>query len=72
MDETLYQTIIEYGERELIPKFQKECEDRNSIRTCPSYKKVRALCDSLNAIAPYTGHTPVTPGELVGRAHGKK
>ena len=72
--ESLYNMILDYANNsdELIPRFQEECKDHRSIKTCKTYKEIHAICDALNAIAPYAGKKHVIPSELIGRTHSPK
>lgn len=72
--EELYEIVKDFliYRDELVPKFKKECDAHRSIKACPKYKEIHAICDALNAIAPYAGQRHIIPSELIGRTHGKK
>ena len=72
--EKLYKMILDYANQteELIPKFKVDCKDIRSIKKCPNYKEVHAICEALNAIAPYAEKESVIPSKFVEREHGRK
>lgn len=65
MDDHMYDQMLEYAERELIPRFQNEYRECKQISKCPSYKEIQDLCKALNAVAPYAGYERKTPKSFV-------
>lgn len=65
MDDHLYDIILDYAECELLPRFRNEYKSCGVISKCESCDEIKALCEALNAVAPYAGYRNVTPASFV-------
>lgn len=65
MDDHMYDSIRDYAECELIPRFQEEYRQYGKMSACPSYQEMQDLCTALNAVAPYAGYDKVTPSHFI-------
>lgn len=69
MDDHMFDRVWEYGLCELIPRFQKEYKECNSMTACPSYKEIKDYCKVLNLLQKwdYTRNTktPYKPSDLL-------
>ena len=65
MDDHLYDAMMEYAQRYLIPQFQQEYREHKKMSVCPSYKEIQGLCKALNAIAPYAGFNNKRPSDFL-------
>ncbi len=71
MDDHIYEMLLDYAKCELIPRFRNEYEAQVTkighglMSRCDSYREMQALCQALNAIAPYAGFSKVSPRKFI-------
>lgn len=65
MDDHVYDSVLEYAECDLLPRFRDEYSKCGKITACESYEEVKDLCTALNAIGKWAGFDRVTPSSFI-------
>jgi hypothetical protein len=68
MDDHVYESVLDYAECELIPRFQEEYSKCHKVTACESYEEMQDLCTALNAIGKWAGMEKKTPKSFIEEA----
>lgn len=67
MDDHMFDRVMDYGLWGLIPRFQEEYKEYETMAECPSYEEAKDFCKVLNLIHKwaYDSFTHYTPSDLL-------